>query len=121
MLCLVLLVSAPGLLLPGGIDVRMCFCGGLSGECCMRGDQGVPGAREARTGGGEKQAGCPRCHAHGSPGRSRPITFAKADSRCPGCIRMTVPRGEPRATAPLPTAESVAPAVAQADLLAPST
>ena len=82
---ILLSLVVPGLLLPGGIEFRMCFCSGLGGPCCH------DAAPERRV----KCGGC--CSARKADARTANGVHATAQptSRCSGCVRVTVPKQDP--------------------------
>jgi hypothetical protein len=96
-IALLLTLGAPGLMLPAGIELRMCFCGGAGGGCCA-----------ARA----EKAGCKRCcHAAPSGGPAEPI--AKTARGCSGCVRVSVPPGDPAPAASGQPVDAIAPPPAE--------
>lgn len=80
---LVLLLGAPGFLLPGGIEVRACFCGALTGGCCH-----APVSPEES----DSQDHC--CGMKDSESGPREPKVER-DHRCSGCVMLSVPHGPP--------------------------
>jgi hypothetical protein len=80
---LILLLGAPGFLLPGGIELRACFCGGLAGGCC----HALVSQEES-----DCQNHC--CGLKDSKSAPRKLTVER-DHRCSGCVRLSVPHGKP--------------------------
>ena len=80
---LLLLLGAPGFLLPGGIEFRACFCGGLAGGCCH-----APVSQEES----DCQDHCCGLKEHSDESRDLKV---ERDHRCSGCVRLSVPHGKP--------------------------
>jgi hypothetical protein len=76
------LLVAPGLVLPGGIEFRACFCGGVIGGCC----HGFLNA-------GPHACAQPCCEHARTANTSVPTL--ESDRRCSGCFALVVPRGKP--------------------------
>ena len=78
-----LLLGAPGFLLPGGIELHACFCAGLAGGCCH------PSLSPEKR---DSQDHC--CGRKGSDSAPRELKVERAH-RCHGCVVLSVPHGEP--------------------------
>jgi hypothetical protein len=106
-MALVLCLVAPGLLVPGGIELRMCFCTGLAGPCCHESP--------------EPPSTCGRCcDARESQRRAARGPLAKAESRCEGCVKLALPeRDAVRAAPPAPSLAVPVDAPATVELLIP--
>jgi hypothetical protein len=79
----ILLLGAPGFLLPGGIEVTACFCGGLIGGCCH-----APVAQEESN----RHERC--CGLKDSEHAPRELKVERAHP-CSGCVRLSVPHVKP--------------------------
>jgi hypothetical protein len=97
--------AVPGLLVPGGLELRLCFCGGSERGCCH-----APVAAEP------DHESC--CHAQ----EGEDDVTAKADSRCHGCVMLSVPATRAIRVPPTPgptAATAAAPAMPEPPRLRP--
>jgi hypothetical protein len=100
-IAVLLVAGAPGLLLPAGIELRMCFCGIVREACC---DAPV-------------ERGCPRCQR--AAWDARGALHATTESRCPGCVQLSVPSASPATSRTHAPAVHLAAAAPSAELAAP--